>query len=92
MVDDNARVFLSNKLMKLRRKHAQTTVDITTRVKDLEGLSNLKEAYRGNGSLGDPDEVQENILETSRSITLLQTMSALYETEINTIVQTMGGG
>ncbi|KAF9573211.1 hypothetical protein EC968_008849 [Mortierella alpina] len=90
VVDDNARVFLSNKLMKLRRKQAQTTVDINTRVKDLEGLSNLKEAYRGNASLGDPEEVQENILETSRSITLLQTMSALYETEINAIVQTMG--
>ncbi|KAF9193140.1 hypothetical protein BGZ51_004112 [Haplosporangium sp. Z 767] len=90
VIDDNARVFLSNKLMKLRRKHAQTTVDINTRLKDLEGLSNLKEAYKANNSLGDPEDVNENILEISRSITLLQTMSALYEAEINTIVQTMG--
>ncbi|KAG0367239.1 hypothetical protein BGZ54_004196, partial [Gamsiella multidivaricata] len=90
VVDDNARVFLSNKLMKLRRKQAQTIVDINTRLKDMEGLQNLKEAYTGNSSLGDPEEVNENILETSRSITLLQTMSALYEAEINTIVQAVG--
>ncbi|KAG0042311.1 hypothetical protein BGZ83_000610 [Gryganskiella cystojenkinii] len=90
VVDDNARVFLSNKLMKLRRKNAQSTVDISARVKDLEGLQNLKEAYLGNRSLGDPDDVNENILETQRSITVLQTMGALYEAEINSIVQTMG--
>ncbi|GJJ77311.1 formin-binding protein 1 [Entomortierella parvispora] len=90
VVDDNARVFLSNKLMKLRRKQAQTAVDINSRLKDMEGLQNLKEAYLGNRSLGDPDDVNENILETSRSITVLQTMGALYEAEINSIVQTMG--
>ena len=90
-MDDNARVFLSNKLMKLRRKQAQTAVDINSRLKDMEGLQNLKEAYHGNRSLGDPDDVNENILETSRSITVLQTMNALYEAEINCIVQTMGG-
>ncbi|KAI1318856.1 hypothetical protein EDD11_005702 [Mortierella claussenii] len=90
VVDDNARVFLSNKLMKLRRKQAQATVDIASRIKDLEGLQNLKEAYTSNSSLGDPEEVQENILETSRSVTLLQTMNALYEAEINTIVQAVG--
>jgi hypothetical protein len=90
-MDDNARVFLSNKLMKLRRKQAQTAVDISGRLKDLEGLHNLKEAYLSNRSLGDPDDVNENILETSRSITVLQTMSALYEAEIHGIVQTMGG-
>lgn len=91
MLDDNARVFLSNKLMKLRRKQAQTTVDINGRLKDMEGLLNLKNAYIENNSLGDPEEVQESILEASRAITVLQTMSALYEAEINTIVQTIGG-
>lgn len=91
MIDDNAQVFLSNKLMKLRRKQAQATVDINSRLKDMEGLQNLKEAYNGNSSMGDPEEVQENILETSRAITVLQTMNALYEAEINTIVQNMGG-
>ncbi|KAF9108952.1 hypothetical protein BGX29_000040 [Mortierella sp. GBA35] len=90
VLDDNARVFLSNKLMKLRRKQAQTTVDVNSRLKDLEGLSNLKNAYIENNSLGDPEEVQESILEASRAITVLQTMSALYEAEINTIVQTIG--
>ncbi|KAF9132893.1 hypothetical protein BGW39_011079 [Mortierella sp. 14UC] len=90
VLDDNARVFLSNKLMKLRRKQAQTTVDINSRLKDMEGLSNLKNAYIENNSLGDPEEVQERILDASRVITVLQTMSALYEAEINTIVQTIG--
>ncbi|KAF8942128.1 hypothetical protein BGZ47_006803 [Haplosporangium gracile] len=90
VLDDNARVFLSNKLMKLRRKQAQTTVDINSRLKDMEGVSNLKNAYIENNSLGDPEEVQESILEASRTITVLQTMSALYEAEINTIVQTIG--
>jgi DUF917 family protein len=57
----------------------------------MEGLSNLKNAYIENNSLGDPEEVQESILEASRAITVLQTMSALYDAEINTIVQTIGG-
>ncbi|KAF9172430.1 hypothetical protein BGX21_003829 [Mortierella sp. AD011] len=91
VVDDNARVFLSNKLMKLRRKQAQITVDINNRLKDMEGLVNLKEAYTSNSSLGDAEEVSENIIETGRSITLLQTMAALYDSEINTIVQAVGG-
>ncbi|KAF9405191.1 hypothetical protein BGZ94_003713 [Podila epigama] len=90
VVDDNAQVFLSNKLMKLRRKQAQATVDINNKFKDMEGLQNLKEAYTGSNSLGDPEDVQENILETSRAITLLQTMNVLYEAEINTIVKTIG--
>ncbi|KAG9072159.1 hypothetical protein KI688_006383 [Linnemannia hyalina] len=90
VLDDNARVFLSNKLMKLRRKQAQATVDINGRLKDMEGLLNLKNAYIENNSLGDPEEVQESILEASRAITVLQTMGALYEAEINTIVQTIG--
>ncbi|KAF9136636.1 hypothetical protein BGX30_010981 [Mortierella sp. GBA39] len=90
VLDDNARVFLSNKLMKLRRKHAQATVDINGRLKDMEGLLNLKNAYIEKNSLGDPEEVQESILEASRAITVLQTMSALYEAEINTIIQTIG--
>ncbi|KAF9112165.1 SCF ubiquitin ligase complex subunit cdc4 [Mortierella sp. AM989] len=90
VVDDNARVFLTNKLMKLRRRQAQATVDISNRLKDLEGLQNLKEAYVSNSSLGDAEEVSENILETARSITLSQTMVALYDAEINTIVQAVG--
>ncbi|KAF9919099.1 hypothetical protein BX616_001834 [Lobosporangium transversale] len=76
--------------MKLRRKQAQATVDITTRIKDLEGLYNLKEAYTNNKDLGNPDDVNENILESSRSVMLLQTQNALYEAEINTIIQAIG--
>ncbi|KAG0292801.1 hypothetical protein BGZ98_002458 [Dissophora globulifera] len=90
VVDDNARVFLSNKLMKLRRKQAQSTVEINNRLKDMDGLQNLKEAYATNNSLGDPEEVNENILETARSITILQTMNSLYEAEINAVVQAVG--
>ncbi|KAG0256464.1 hypothetical protein DFQ27_005706 [Actinomortierella ambigua] len=90
--DNDAQVFMSNKLMKLRRKLAQAMVDIKSREKDLEGLQNLKDAYTTNRNLGDPDEVHENILEISRSITVTQTMRALYEAEINAIVSTMGDG
>ncbi|KAG0222948.1 hypothetical protein BGW41_005780 [Actinomortierella wolfii] len=90
--DSDAQVFMSNKLMKLRRKLAQVMVDITSREKDLEGLRNLKEAYTVNRSLGDPDEVHENIMEISRAITVAYTMKTLYEAEISTIVGTMGDG
>ncbi|KAF9438240.1 hypothetical protein BGZ76_009071 [Entomortierella beljakovae] len=90
VVDDNARVFLNNKLMKLRRRQAQAKVDIANRLKDLDGLQNLKVAYASNASLGDAEEVGENILEISRSITILQTMTALYDAEINSIVQAVG--
>ncbi|KAF9971625.1 hypothetical protein BGZ73_005417 [Actinomortierella ambigua] len=90
--DNDAQVFMSNKLMKLRRKLGQVTVDITSREKDLEGLQNLKDAYTTNRNLGDPDEVHENILEFSRTITLAKTMKTLYEAEINAIVSTMGDG
>ncbi|KAF9362966.1 hypothetical protein BGX34_005181 [Mortierella sp. NVP85] len=90
VIDDNARVFLSNKLIKLRRKHAQTIVDISSRQKDIEGLQNLKEASTGNNTLGDPDEVRENILLNERDITLMQTTSALLEAEIDAIVQAIG--
>ncbi|KAF9583613.1 hypothetical protein BGW38_009039 [Lunasporangiospora selenospora] len=90
VVDDNARVFLTNKLMKLRRKHWQTTTEVTTRQKDLEALHSTRDACLSSGNYGELEEVQENILVLSRDITLLQTTVALLDAEINTIVQTMG--
>jgi hypothetical protein len=57
----------------------------------LEVLQGQKESYIANNSLGDPDEVNESIVLAGRDETLLQTMNALHEAEINAIVQAIGG-
>ncbi|CAG8576472.1 4892_t:CDS:10 [Diversispora eburnea] len=57
--DENASVFLSNKLSKSRQRLSELTQEIETKKKQLDGLLSLKDAYENNHKLGDSDTVTE---------------------------------
>lgn len=57
--DENARVFLSNKLTKSKQRLSELTYEVETKRKELEGLVSLKDAYENNRSLGNSDSVTE---------------------------------
>ena len=58
--------------------------------RELEGLTNLIDAYTKNPSTGDPDDVRENLAETQRTISLLETVKRKYQVSIQIITSGIG--
>ena len=90
VTDEQAKIYLTNKLAKFRLKLEQTLVEIENKHKELDGLRNLYDAYLKNPKTGDPDEVNENMIETIRAITLLELQKTRYLTSINTLTASIG--
>ncbi|CAJ0825887.1 1425_t:CDS:10 [Entrophospora sp. SA101] len=90
--DENAKVFLNNKLSKAKRKLYTLIPEIETKRKHIDGMDSLKEAYENNPKLGGVDAVTDNLHETIREVTILETMKAKYQTEVDSIVQVVGEG
>ncbi|CAG8561719.1 2807_t:CDS:10, partial [Ambispora leptoticha] len=88
--DENAQVYLSNKLVKAKQKLSDLSSEIEAKKKDISGMENLVNAYSKNPSLGDADVVNENLLETLRKVTSLETMKTYYQTEVNSIITVIG--
>ncbi|CAJ0889104.1 5343_t:CDS:10 [Entrophospora sp. SA101] len=88
--DENAKVFLNNKLSKAKRKLYTLIPEIETKRKHIDGMDSLKEAYENNPKLGGVDAVTDNLHETIREVTILETMKAKYQTEVDSIVQVVG--
>ncbi|CAG8462865.1 5780_t:CDS:10 [Paraglomus occultum] len=89
-VDDVSQVYLSNKLVRVRKQLASVNATIEIKERDIEGMQSLQEAYSNNANLGDADTVIENLLEYMREVTVLRTMQTNYETEINAIIEAIG--
>nr|CAG8531092.1 8011_t:CDS:10 [Entrophospora candida] len=88
--DENSKVFLNNKLSKAKRKLYTLIPEIETKRKHIDGMDSLKEAYENNPKLGGVDAVTDNLHETIREVTILETMKAKYQTEVDSIVQVVG--
>ena len=59
MTDEEARIYLANKLAKLKEKIQEVDVEIRGKGKEVEGLTNLRDAYLRNPATGDSEEVHE---------------------------------
>ncbi|RHZ77479.1 hypothetical protein Glove_177g134 [Diversispora epigaea] len=90
--DEDASVFLSNKLSKSRQRLSELTQEIEAKRKQLDGLLSLKDAYENNHKLGDSDTVTEDLYETIRNVTLLETSLVSYQTEVDSIIEAIGDG
>ncbi|KAJ3286768.1 hypothetical protein HK104_008885 [Borealophlyctis nickersoniae] len=88
--DDFSRIFLTNKLGKLRKRSTAIKEEIAIKARGLEGTKTLFDAYTKDRNQGDPDDVKEAMLESMRELVILETMQAKYETRINKILQTIG--
>ena len=54
-----ARIFLQNRLLRARQRIGEVRPQIESRKKELQGLSNLRDAYEKQDGVGDPDEVMD---------------------------------
>ncbi|KAJ3042319.1 hypothetical protein HK097_002069 [Rhizophlyctis rosea] len=89
--DEYSRVFLHNKLAKIRKRLENVEEEITVKQKGLEGTRTLLDAYLKDRSTGDPDDVKEGMLETMRDLVVLEGLKMKYETKIRCVVDAIGG-
>ena len=92
MVDNSyAKVFLRNKLTKLKENLSSVSSDIHGAMKIIDGLKTLHEAYTLNPQNGDPDEIQENIITQMRDVTILKLYQVRCQVQMDAISRTIGG-
>ncbi|KAH6570670.1 hypothetical protein BASA50_002805 [Batrachochytrium salamandrivorans] len=92
ITDEFSVIFMRNKLTKIRTQLAETEHDISVQTKGIVGMNNLLNVYTSQPQQGEPDDVRENILDTKRGLVVLQTLKCKLETQIQNIVETVGGG
>ncbi|KAJ3332582.1 hypothetical protein HDU76_013759 [Blyttiomyces sp. JEL0837] len=88
--DEFSRVFLLNKVVRLRKKLEQVEKEVAVKVKGIDGMAVLREVYLRNPAQGDPEEVMENMLEVKRDLTLLQSVRVKIAAQVEAIVKHIG--
>ncbi|KAK0524882.1 Protein BZZ1 [Tilletia horrida] len=81
---------LQNVLIKDRKKIADLTPTIESKRRELSGLEELLEAYQGNESLGSVDDVMDNLIDSRRQFSTLESSKTLLEAEIAEITRAIG--
>ncbi|KAA1133739.1 hypothetical protein PGTUg99_006357 [Puccinia graminis f. sp. tritici] len=84
------KVLLQNRLGQARSKAADLEPTIAAKRHEITGLENLREAYSQNDSLGDTDEVVENLLESVRQTITLELQYTVLTKEVEVLEQTLG--
>ncbi|OAV88834.1 hypothetical protein PTTG_12168 [Puccinia triticina 1-1 BBBD Race 1] len=84
------KVLLQNRLGQARSKATDLEPTIGAKRHEITGLENLREAYSKNESLGDPDEVVENLLESVRQTITLELQYSVLTKEVEVLEQTLG--
>ena len=70
--DEQSQIYLSNKLAKVEERISILDNDLNMKQRELAGLRNLHDAYSKTPSLGNADEVNDNIVEALRAQTALE--------------------
>ncbi|KNZ46227.1 hypothetical protein VP01_745g8 [Puccinia sorghi] len=84
------KVLLQNRLGQARSKACDLEPTIESKRHEITGLENLREAYSQNETLGDPDEVVENLLESVRQTITLELQYSVLTKEVEILEQTLG--
>lgn len=84
------KVLLQNRLGQARSKACDLEPTIESKRHEISGLENLREAYSQNDTLGDPDEVVENLLESVRQTITLELQYSVLTKEVEVLEQTLG--
>ncbi|RKO83648.1 hypothetical protein BDK51DRAFT_34690 [Blyttiomyces helicus] len=88
--DEYSRIFLGNKLRKLRKRNDLVTHEIAAKTRAVDGVMVLFKAYSADRSQGDPDEVKETLIQMRREQVMLETTRTKWQTQIEKIVATIG--
>ncbi|KAI9208006.1 uncharacterized protein BJ171DRAFT_472287 [Polychytrium aggregatum] len=88
--DDFSRIFLTNKLEKIRDALDLVSKDIEAKHKAIEGLQKLYDTYTANPRQGDPYKAREGIDELEKEILLLTWTEIRYQTLCAKVTGTIG--
>ncbi|KAE8257321.1 hypothetical protein A4X13_0g2439 [Tilletia indica] len=81
---------LQNVLIRDRKKIADVSNTIESKRRELVGLEELCDAYQGNEKLGNVDDVMDNLVESRRQFSTLDTSKTLLVAEITEITRAIG--
>lgn len=84
------KILLQNRLVQARTKAEELGPAIEAKRSEILGLEKLREAYAQNESLGDPDEVVDNLLESVRQTITLEIQFTALQKEIDVLEDTLG--
>ncbi|CEL51769.1 Protein BZZ1 OS=Schizosaccharomyces pombe (strain 972 / ATCC 24843) GN=bzz1 PE=3 SV=1 [Rhizoctonia solani AG-1 IB] len=91
ITEPEPKILLQNKLQRARQKIAELIPQIQDKSRDVARLTKLVESYSSNPTLGNYDEVWENLLEASHQLTDLELVRVGYQAEMQVISGALGG-
>ncbi|KXS10459.1 hypothetical protein M427DRAFT_476751 [Gonapodya prolifera JEL478] len=88
--DHESRVVLVNKLAKHRARLSDVGDEVAGKSKEVMGLTTLRDSYRRDPHLGDPEVVHEQLLDSQRDLVFLDITRAKLQAQIDTISGQIG--
>ena len=89
-VEAEPTIFLQNRLIRCQSRLAEVDPLAEAKMREVEGLQNLKDAYEKQEGLGDADDVTDNLFESLRSLWAYEFEMTLLQAEIDTVVEAIG--
>lgn len=84
------KTLLQNRLVEARVKVEELEPKIEAGRNEIVGLEKLREAYAHNETLGDPDEIVDNLLESVRQTITMETQLTALQKEIEVLEEALG--
>ncbi|KAL9938707.1 hypothetical protein V8E36_002426 [Tilletia maclaganii] len=81
---------LQNVLLRDRKKLVDLGSSLEAKRRELSGLEELCDAYAGNEKLGNVDDVMDNLVESRKQFSTLETSKTLLEAEVAEITRAIG--
>ncbi|KAG8702398.1 hypothetical protein FRC09_004760 [Ceratobasidium sp. 395] len=91
VVEPEPKILLQNKLQRSRTKIAELIPVVEDKSREVSRLAKIVESYAANPTLGNYDEVWENLLDASHQLTDLELVRATYEAEMKLVAGALAG-
>lgn len=88
--EPSAVTFLQNRLLRCRGRIAELEPLVEAKAKEVDGLNNLRDAYQKQQELGNPDEVMDDLFESTRALFGFEIELHNLHAEVETIIATIG--
>lgn len=82
--------FLQNRLLRCRSRIAELEPLVEAKSKEVDSLDRLRDTYQEQQSLGNPDEVMDNLFEAMRALFGFEIELHNLQSEVDTIVASIG--
>nr|CDI51767.1 related to BZZ1-Myo3/5p-Bee1p-Vrp1p actin assembly complex component [Melanopsichium pennsylvanicum 4] len=83
-------ILLQNRLIRCRARIAELEPLVEAKSNEVSGLKKLRDAYQENQTLGNPDEVMDNLFEAARMLFGFEIELHNLESEVDAIVANVG--